>query len=510
MLKLVFFSLFIQFLVLTFSHADSPYGVKNVGTTSGGSQIGLYGYDTAGNRLSNSTNEQAIQYGLIGKAVSISQGSFTTSIKHGLGSRRYLRVDNDGNGNTSKTFYLNGMDCKIDANNTVTNSIRINAKGYSPIAQVDIINGSNPEYTYFVQDHLGSPVVSIDDTGTVNKRNRYDAWGQMTNVMGVAHVPTVNDDEKIRGYTGHELMAKFNLGQWNGRVFDYEIGAFPQADKYIQGSSIPALNRYALGQNNNPNILDWNGWRFTDVNSLFSGFRDAFSNVERHSFVPVKTMDYQIGELRNVNANVNFGKTADYYHFTNSNGSEIARFELSKMVDEGYLLGQLDKLNNGIEQILRAEDSSTNILVYRGDAAGIELHAAKLTRREGYEVAQNKINTMKQRDLFAGHAGGSANSPLISVTTDIRVARRFMGRTGGSVYAFRIPMNRLTRNIYSDAMIHLMDGSRISEAEFLVPNYIRRSEFVRIEPVEYLEPLRTQVIDDASIGSIDSDATVPR
>ena len=180
---------------------------------------------------------------------------FTSSINHGQGGRHYLRVNSDG----SKTFYLNGMDFKIDAESNVTTSIRIHAKGYSPVAQVDITNGSDPEYTYFVQDHLGSPVVTVGDDGAITKQNRYDAWGQMTDATGVAPVPT-DEDEKNRTYTGHEMMAKFNMGQWNGRIFDYEIGAFPQADKFIQGRSTAALNRYALGQHQNPNVIDSSGW----------------------------------------------------------------------------------------------------------------------------------------------------------------------------------------------------------------------------------------------------------
>jgi len=155
------------------------------------------------------------------------------------------------------------MDYKVGDDGNVTNSIRIHAKGYSPVAQIDIDSSGSTEYLYFVQDHLGSPVVSVDNTGSVQTRNRYDALGQMTNPNGVANIPSTDQDikkaEKNRGYTGHELMAKFNIGQWNARAYDYEIGAFLQADALIQGRSIAALNRYALGQNKNPNVTDPSG-----------------------------------------------------------------------------------------------------------------------------------------------------------------------------------------------------------------------------------------------------------
>ena len=211
--------------MLSICHANSPYTVDTIGTQSSPSDIGLYGYDTAGNRLSNSTKGQNVKYGLISKAVNISQDGVSTSIHHAPGGRHYLRTNSNG----SKTFYLPGMDYKIDANDNATKSIRISAKGYSPFVQVDI-NFSGTDNTYFIQDHLGSPVALVNNDDTVNKRNRYGVWGQMTEATGVSHTPT-DDDAKFRGYTGHELMAKFNMGYWNGRIFDYEIATLPQTEE---------------------------------------------------------------------------------------------------------------------------------------------------------------------------------------------------------------------------------------------------------------------------------------
>lgn len=250
---------------LTCMHAYSPYAIHSGGTKSSLSDIGLYGYDTAGNRLTKTVQgqidrNQTFAYGLIGKAVSIKQGAKTSSIKHAPGGRRYLRLDDDGH-NRTKTLYLSGVEYKINANGKASSTIRIHAKGYSSVAQVEM-SDSSTDYTYLIQDHLGSPVVSVGATQT---HNRYDAWGQKTEATGVAKTLTV-DDEKTSRYTGHELMAFANMGQWNARLFDYEIGMFPQADTFIQGRTIAALNRYAPGHNTGPNFTDSTGYTVEAIN----------------------------------------------------------------------------------------------------------------------------------------------------------------------------------------------------------------------------------------------------
>lgn len=82
--------------------------------------------------------------------------------------------------------------------------------------------------------------------------------------------------------------------------------------------------------------------------------------------------------------------------------------------------------------------------------------------------------------MFQAHAVDSANpaSPFISLTADRRVAEFFAG-PNGVVNEFRIPLNRATFNQFNDLHVPAgPSGGMIPEAEFLVPNYIRPSEFV--------------------------------
>ena len=70
-------------------------------------------------------------------------------------------------------------------------------------------------------------------------------------------------------------------------------------------------------------------------------------------------------------------------------------------------------------------------------------------------------------------------SPFISTTTDRRVAEFFAGKDG-VVNEFEIPSNRIIQNPYNHMHVPAGKGDDlISESEWLVPNYIKRSEFVK-------------------------------
>lgn len=59
---------------------------------------------------------------------------------------------------------------------------------------------------------------------------------------------------------GHENIASANLIHMNGRVYDPQIGQFLGPDRFRKGLSIASLNRFALGRNRSPNVIDPTGW----------------------------------------------------------------------------------------------------------------------------------------------------------------------------------------------------------------------------------------------------------
>ena len=264
---------------------NSPYAPTSVGTNSEKNNIGQYHYGSAGNRISNGLSggqQQTIHMGLINKPVLIQQGTTNTEeLLYDPSNRRYLRVHADKH----KTLYLSNMDYRIDGDK-VTSSISIQAKNYSPDIQVDIDSSMNKEYTYFLKDHLGSPVSTTDDGG--NKRStiniRFDPWGRRSEATGIAqNLSDAKTIEKNRGYTGHETIASMNYTHMNGRIHDFEIGLFAGPDKFINGRSIANLNRYALGNNSNPNVLDWSGWMPLSSAERLAAEQAAARGIRRHS-----------------------------------------------------------------------------------------------------------------------------------------------------------------------------------------------------------------------------------
>jgi hypothetical protein len=198
------------------TYAESPYAPTTVGTIPGAEDIGRYHYDSAGNRLDNG-HGQTMAMGLINKPTRLQTrlqtGDHIETFSYGPGGSRFMRVYPD-----RKTFYLNGMEYRINESGATTSLVQISANGYSPDVQVDTSNSENLKYTYFIKDHLGSPVLSIDSAASAaTTPARFDPWGRRINASGVAQ-QLDKTLEQTRGYTGHELIASMGLNSRTGRV----------------------------------------------------------------------------------------------------------------------------------------------------------------------------------------------------------------------------------------------------------------------------------------------------
>jgi RHS repeat-associated protein len=255
-------------LVIAIGLEGSPYAPESV---SGSPQGDLsYTYNTMGQRVDNGlvdSDQQHIDWGLMGKPVKITTGTnsggsdSSVEFAYGPGGQRYLRKNPDG----IKTYYVGDMEYRVAQDDAGIKSsksvVYIRNGGYSPLAMVET-SGDTPGYSYFLRDHLGSNLMSVDDSANLvdgKSHGRHDPWGQPWDADG-----TGNELKKdSRGFTGHENIASVGLIHMNGRVYDPMVGQFLGPDRLLQNANrTVGLNRYAYVGNSPINGTDPSGWAY--------------------------------------------------------------------------------------------------------------------------------------------------------------------------------------------------------------------------------------------------------
>ena len=135
-----------------------------------------------------------------------------------------------------------------------------------------IVNRRGGTATYFmIADNLGSIVRIIDEDGNSVFEASYDAWGKQT--------VTKNDIGFYLGYTGHEMLAEFNLINMNGRVYDPVLGRFLSPDNFVQApDNSQSFNRYSYCLNNPLKYTDPSG-EYAILDDVFSILLGGFVNL---------------------------------------------------------------------------------------------------------------------------------------------------------------------------------------------------------------------------------------
>lgn len=91
--------------------------------------------------------------------------------------------------------------------------------------QVNVTHTNDLQYTYFLKDHLGSPLRSVEASQVEDSSARFDPWGRAVQQNGIAaDLRPAEEAEAFRGYTGHELIASVGMNHMNGRVYAPQIG----------------------------------------------------------------------------------------------------------------------------------------------------------------------------------------------------------------------------------------------------------------------------------------------
>ena len=139
-----------------------------------------------------------------------------------------------------------------------------------PVLKSQGLNGKVADIQYLHHDHLGSTETITDATGGVLQNLAFDPFGgaRTSNWEDLDTINTQNPDwaeialnNTSTGFTGHEMLADFNLIHMGGRLYDPQVGRMMSADPYIQAPYFDqSFNRYSYVWNNPLSMIDPSGY----------------------------------------------------------------------------------------------------------------------------------------------------------------------------------------------------------------------------------------------------------
>lgn len=192
----------------------------------------------------------------------------TTEISFTYGAnrdRQKMVVKKNGVVRMTKT-YVNGIYEEVKDNLGVTTTVCYIKAGDDIVAYVSKTGNAAAKTTYLHTDHLGSVYALTNDSGQVEERYSYDAWGKQRNAFlwddtpGIMSLPMFQ-----RGFTFHESLDIDGLICMNARVYSPILGRFLSPDSFVQfPDDLQSLNRYAYVFNNPLSLTDPTGhfsWR---------------------------------------------------------------------------------------------------------------------------------------------------------------------------------------------------------------------------------------------------------
>ncbi len=133
--------------------------------------------------------------------------------------------------------------------------------------------GKFADIQYLHHDHLGSTQSITDATGSIVQTLAFDPFGKARQSnwedLNSANPPTEGNpnwasialNNTSSGFTGHEILADFDLIHMGGRIYDPTVGRMMSADPYIQAPYFgQSFNRYSYVWNNPMSMTDPSGY----------------------------------------------------------------------------------------------------------------------------------------------------------------------------------------------------------------------------------------------------------
>ena len=205
------------------------------------------------------------------------------SYQYGYDHQRIYMVESDGQDVIRTKTYLGNCEYISENGKNKVYTYLTGPLGLFAVYEQENSQGqvSNEKLHYLFTDHLGSITTIVDNSGNVEQRLSYDAWGNLRNAKTwcSAFVGTPMLD---RGFTGHEHLYSFSLINMNGRMYDPVMSCFLSPDNYIQSpENSQSFNRYAYCLNNPLKYTDPDGeyWHLV-IGALVGGTANVFANLK--------------------------------------------------------------------------------------------------------------------------------------------------------------------------------------------------------------------------------------
>lgn len=152
---------------------------------------------------------------------------------------------------------------------------------------------------YLHRDYQGTISAISDQTGKVEERRQFDAWGNLVYFEnnGIKVHPKKADLLIERGYTGHEHFFQVGLIHMNGRIYDPKLHTFLSVDNYIQDPfNTQSYNRFGYVLNNPLMYTDPSGelfWMAVLAGAIIGAVTGATSYIGQ----AIQTGDWSWGKF---------------------------------------------------------------------------------------------------------------------------------------------------------------------------------------------------------------------
>jgi RHS repeat-associated protein len=253
-----------------------------ISVTKGGSVLHNYRYDANGNMTQrgnvNVSYTPANKPSRIWNGTPQVAGFVENSFLYDTDEQRFYQQQKQGFDTTRETYYYGAGYEELFDTDTQSGIKTHKQKAYvggvmiHSFTQSDaLVNATKiTDIQYIHHDHLGSTQTITNSTGKVLQSLAFDPFGKtrQSNWDDAVTSSSKNPDwanialnHTSTGFTGHEMLADFDLIHMGGRLYDPIAGRMMSADPFIQAPHFgQSYNRYSYVWNNPLSMTDPTGY----------------------------------------------------------------------------------------------------------------------------------------------------------------------------------------------------------------------------------------------------------